>query len=465
MILRYTTPRCPHRVSLSIEPMTQRAAQLRQQILDLSAQYAAEMLSPAEFKPALSAVPVSGKLIDGGDVSAVVDSALDAWFTTGRFAEEFERKLARFVGVRCASLVNSGSSANLLAVSALTSSKLGDRRLKPGDEVITVAAGFPTTVNPIIQNGLVPVFVDVTVPSYEIDVTQLEAARSEKTRAVIIAHTLGNVFDLDAVVAFVRKYDLWLIEDCCDALGSTWRGQRVGTFGDIATFSFYPAHHITMGEGGAVVTDKPSLQVLIESFRDWGRDCWCDPGKDNTCGKRFDWQLGSLPCGYDHKYTYSHIGYNLKATDMQAALGSSQIEKLPMFIERRRENFRYLHSALKQMEEHLLLPEATPGSDPSWFGFPIGVRNGAPFSRGDLIRALDAKKIGTRLLFGGNLLRQPAYQGCTYRVIGDLPNTDFVMNNVFWVGVYPGLTTKMLDFVAESIFEFAAGAKPLPIFS
>jgi len=445
--------------------MTQRAAQLRQQILDLSAQYAAEMLSPAEFKPALSAVPVSGKLIDGGDVSAVVDSALDAWFTTGRFAEEFERKLARFVGVRCASLVNSGSSANLLAVSALTSSKLGDRRLKPGDEVITVAAGFPTTVNPIIQNGLVPVFVDVTVPSYEIDVTQLEAARSEKTRAVIIAHTLGNVFDLDAVVAFVRKYDLWLIEDCCDALGSTWRGQRVGTFGDIATFSFYPAHHITMGEGGAVVTDKPSLQVLIESFRDWGRDCWCDPGKDNTCGKRFDWQLGSLPCGYDHKYTYSHIGYNLKATDMQAALGSSQIEKLPMFIERRRENFRYLHSALKQMEEHLLLPEATPGSDPSWFGFPIGVRNGAPFSRGDLIRALDAKKIGTRLLFGGNLLRQPAYQGCTYRVIGDLPNTDFVMNNVFWVGVYPGLTTKMLDFVAESIFEFAAGAKPLPIFS
>jgi len=439
--------------------MTDRATQLRQQILDLSAQYAAETLPAGEFKPGFSAIPVSGKLIDGCDVSAVVDSALDAWFTTGRFAEEFERKLARFVGVRCASLVNSGSSANLLAVSALTSPKLGDRRLKPGDEVITVAAGFPTTINPIIQNGLVPVFVDVTMPSYEIDVTQLEAARSERTRAVIIAHTLGNVFDLDAVVAFVRKYDLWLIEDCCDALGSTWKGRRVGTFGDIATFSFYPAHHITMGEGGAVLTDKPNLQVLIESFRDWGRDCWCDPGKDNTCGKRFEWQLGSLPYGYDHKYTYSHIGYNLKATDMQAALGSSQIENLPQFIERRKENFRYLHSALKGMEEYLLLPEATPGSDPSWFGFPIGVRKEAPFNRGDLIRALDSKKIGTRLLFGGNLLRQPAYEGCEYRVIGDLPNTDFVMNNVFWIGVYPGLTSSMLDFAATSITTFIAQAK------
>ncbi len=445
--------------------MTDKAAQLRRQILDLSAQYAAEILSPSEFKPGQSAVPVSGKLIDDRDVCAVVDSALDAWFTTGRFAEAFERKLARFVGVRCASLVNSGSSANLLAVTALTSPKLGDRRLKPGDEVITVAAGFPTTVNPIIQNGLVPVFVDVTMPSYEIDVSQLEAARSEKTKAVILAHTLGNVFDLDAVMAFVRKYNLWLIEDCCDALGSTWKGRRVGTFGDIATFSFYPAHHITMGEGGAVLTDKPNLQVLIDSFRDWGRDCWCDPGKDNTCGKRYEWQLGSLPCGYDHKYTYSHIGYNLKATDMQAALGSSQIEKLPMFIERRKENFNYLHAVLKPLEEHLVLPEPTPGSEPSWFGFPIGVRKHAPFTRAELIHALDARKIGTRLLFGGNLLRQPAYEGCKYRVIGDLPNTDFVMNNVFWIGVYPGLTTKMLDFIAESILEFAAGAKPLPTLS
>ncbi len=407
--------------------------------------------------PANRSVPVSGKVIDGADVSAVVDSALDAWFTTGRFAEDFERKLARFVGVRCASLVNSGSSANLLAVSALTSPKLGDRRLKPGDEVITVAAGFPTTVNPIIQNRLVPVFVDVTLPTYEIDVTQLEAARSEKTKAVIIAHTLGNVFDLDAVMAFVRKYDLWLIEDCCDALGSTWKGRRVGTFGDIATCSFYPAHHITMGEGGAVLTDKPNLQVLIESFRDWGRDCWCDPGKDNTCGKRFDWQLGSLPCGYDHKYTYSHIGYNLKATDMQAALGASQIEKLPHFIDRRKENFAYLRTLLKPLEDCLLLPEATPGSDPSWFGFPIGVREDAPFKREDLIRALEAKKIGTRLLFGGNLLRQPAYEGCEYRVVGNLPNTDFVMNNVFWIGVYPGLTQQMLDFVVKSITDFTTG--------
>jgi CDP-6-deoxy-D-xylo-4-hexulose-3-dehydrase len=436
--------------------MTEKAAQLRQQILDLSIRYFGEAFPAVEFIPGQSPVPVSGKVIDGDDLSSVVDSALDCWFTTGRFAEDFERKLARFVGVRCASLVNSGSSANLLAVSALTSPKLGDRRLKPGDEVITVAAGFPTTVNPILQNRLVPVFVDVALPTYEIDASQLEAARSEKTRAVVIAHTLGNVFDLDAVTAFVRKHNLWLIEDCCDALGSTWKGRHIGTFGDISTVSFYPAHHITMGEGGAVLTNRPDLQVLIESFRDWGRDCWCHPGKDNTCGKRFDWQLGNLPCGYDHKYTYSHIGYNLKATDMQAALGASQITKLPKFIERRKENFRYLFSALKPLESCLLLPEATPGSDPSWFGFPIGIRENAPFKREDLIRALEANKIGTRLLFGGNLLRQPAYAGCEYRVVGELPNTDFVMNNVFWIGVYPGLTTEMLDFVANTILNFAA---------
>jgi CDP-6-deoxy-D-xylo-4-hexulose-3-dehydrase len=441
--------------------MTDRAAQLRKQILDLTAEYVAEAFPAKEFKAGLSSVPVSGKVIDAADIGAVVDSALDSWFTTGHFAEDFERKLARFVGVRCASLVNSGSSANLLAISALTSPKLGDRRLKPGDEVITVAAGFPTTVNPIIQNRLVPVFVDVTLPTYEIDVTQLEAARGERTRAVMIAHTLGNVFDLDAVSAFARKHDLWLIEDCCDALGSTWKGRHVGTFGDIATVSFYPAHHITMGEGGAVLTDKPNLQVLIESFRDWGRDCWCHTGKDNTCGKRFDWQLGSLPCGYDHKYTYSHIGYNLKATDMQAALGASQIEKLPHFIERRRANFRYLHAALKALDEFLILPEATPGSDPSWFGFPIGVRQNAPFTRQQLIAALEAKKIGTRLMFAGNLLRQPVYQDSEYRVLGELPNTEFVMNNVFWIGVYPGLTTEMLNYVAETILSFAADAKPL----
>ena len=407
----------------------------------------------------MSPVPVSGKVIEADDLRSIIDSTLDCWFTTGRFAEDFERKLARFVGVRSASLVNSGSSANLVALSALTSPKLGERRLKPGDEVITVAAGFPTTVNPIFQNHLVPVFLDVTVPTYEIDTTQLEAARSEKTRAVMIAHTLGNVFDLDAVMAFTRRNNLWLIEDCCDALGSTWKGRRVGTFGDIATVSFYPAHHITMGEGGAVLTDKPNLQVLIESFRDWGRDCWCAPGKENTCGKRFDWQLGDLPCGYDHKYTYSHVGYNLKATDMQAALGTSQIDKLPSFIERRKENFRYLQAALQPFEEYLVLPESTPGSDPSWFGFPIGVRESAPFRRDDLTGTLESHKIGTRLLFGGNLTRQPAYEGRQFRVVGDLLNTDFVMNSVFWIGVYPGLTEPMLSFITATISEFVEQAK------
>jgi CDP-4-dehydro-6-deoxyglucose reductase, E1 len=443
--------------------MTNGSERLRQQILDLTARYVAEAFPSRRFEPGITPVPVSGKVIDAADVTAVVDSALDAWFTTGRFAEDFERKLARFVGVRCASLVNSGSSANLLALTALTSPKLGDRRLKPGDEVITVAAGFPTTVNPIIQNRLVPVFVDVSLPTYEIDVTQLEAARSEKTRAIMIAHTLGNVFDLDAVTDFAKKYDLWLIEDCCDALGSTWKGRNVGTFGDIATLSFYPAHHITLGEGGAVLTDKPALQLIIESFRDWGRDCWCEPGKDNTCGKRFEWMLGSLPCGYDHKYSYSHIGYNLKATDMQAALGASQIEKLPHFIARRKANFRHLFNALEPLQDVLWLPQATPGSDPSWFGFPIGVRDSAPFTRRELVRALEAKKISTRLLFGGNLLRQPAYEGCEIRSIGDLPNTDFAMNNVFWIGVYPGLTEEMLDYVAEAVHSFVSEEKTLKV--
>ena len=437
--------------------MSTRAAQLRRRILDLTAEYFAEAFPPRDFAAGESAVPVSGKVIDASDIQAVVDSALDSWFTTGRFAKDFERKLARFVGVRSASLVNSGSSANLLAVSALTSPKLGNRQLKPGDEVITVAAGFPTTVNPIIQNRLVPVFLDVTLPTFEVDVTQLEAALSPRTRAIILAHTLGNVFDAETVAAFARKHDLWLIEDCCDALGSTLNGKNVGTFGDIATVSFYPAHHITMGEGGAVLTNQPALQVLIDSFRDWGRDCWCDPGNDNTCGKRFEWQLGSLPCGYDHKYTYSHIGYNLKATDMQAALGASQIEKLPHFIERRKENFRILRAALDPYANVLLLPEATLGSDPSWFGFPFGVREDAPFTRDDLVRGLEEHKIGTRLLFGGNLARQPAYQGTDFRVIGDLKNTDFVMRNVLWVGVYPGLTKPMLDHMAEVIGEVATG--------
>lgn len=439
--------------------MSERAEQLKQQILDLTAQYHAEAFPQREFVPGTSVVPVSGKVIRAEDMSAVVESALDGWYTTGRWAKDFEKKLARFFGVRSASLVNSGSSANLVALSALTSPKLGDRALKPGDEVITVAAGFPTTVNPIFQNKLVPVFVDVILPTYEIDVTKLEEARSDKTKAVMIAHTLGNVFNLGAVSEFCKKYKLWLVEDCCDALGATYNGQKVGTFGDIATVSFYPAHHITMGEGGAVLTDKPALQVLIDSFRDWGRDCWCEPGVDNTCGKRFDWQLGTLPCGYDHKYTYSHVGYNLKATDMQAALGVAQIAKLPEFIEKRKANFAYLKNGLKPMEEFLQLPVAGENADPSWFGFPIGVKEGAPFTRDQLTRALEAKKIGTRLVFAGNLTRQPAYDGWEYRVVGEMPNTDYVMNNVFWIGVFPGLTQEMLDYMVETVTEFVGTAK------
>ena len=442
--------------------MSERAQQLREQILELTAEYHREAFPSSDFQPGKSSVPVSGKVIDGADLCSVVDSALDCWFTTGRFAKAFEKKLARFIGVRGCSLVNSGSSANLVALTALTSPKLGDRRLKPGDEVITVAAGFPTTVNPIIQNRLVPVFLDVTLPTLEIDVSQLENALGPRTRAVMIAHTLGNTFDLDAVMAFARKHELWVVEDCCDALGSTYRGRKVGTFGDLATLSFYPAHHITMGEGGAVLTDTPLLQTLVESFRDWGRDCWCEPGVDNTCGKRFDWELGTLPCGYDHKYTYSHVGYNLKATDMQAALGLSQLDHLEHFIQSRHDNFRYLREALEPLKDVLMLPVATAGADPSWFGFPLGVRADAPFTRDQLVRALEAEKIGTRLMFAGNLLRQPAYQEIEFRQIGDLPNTDYVMRNVLWLGVFPGLTRPMLDHVAGTISRFTAkGAPPV----
>jgi CDP-4-dehydro-6-deoxyglucose reductase, E1 len=445
--------------------VSERAQQLREQILELTAEYHREAFPLRDFQPGKSPVPVSGKVIDGADLCSVVDSALDCWFTTGRFAKAFEKKLARFVGVRGCSLVNSGSSANLVALTALTSPKLGDRQLKSGDEVITVAAGFPTTVNPIIQNNLVPVFLDVTLPTLEIDVSQLESALSPRTRAIMIAHTLGNTFDLDAVMAFARKHKLWVVEDCCDALGSTYRGQKVGTFGDLATLSFYPAHHITMGEGGAVLTNTPLLQTLVESFRDWGRDCWCEPGLDNTCGKRFDWELGTLPCGYDHKYTYSHIGYNLKATDMQAALGLSQLDHLEHFIHSRRDNFRYLREALEPMKDVLMLPVATEGAEPSWFGFPLGVRADAPFTRDQLVRALEAEKIGTRLMFAGNLLRQPAYQEIKFRQIGDLPNTDYVMRNVLWLGVFPGLTRPMLDHIAGTIARFTAKGATLPVLS
>jgi CDP-6-deoxy-D-xylo-4-hexulose-3-dehydrase len=357
--------------------------------------------------------------------------------------------------LRHAMLVNSGSSANLLALSCLTSPTLGEHRLRPGDEVITVAAGFPTTVNPIIQNQLVPVFVDVNLSTYDVDVTQLEQAVSDKTSAVMLAHTLGNPFDLASLTAFARKHDLWLIEDCCDAVGATYQGKPVGTFGDLATTSFYPAHHITMGEGGCVLTNRPALKKLVESFRDWGRDCWCKPGDADTCGKRFDWQLGTLPPCYDHKYIYSHIGYNLKATDMQAAVGVAQLQKLPGFIEARRRNFRVLAEGLKDLQEFFILPQATPESDPSWFGFPIAVKPEAPWPCAEVIQFLERRKIGTRQLFGGNLTRQPAYRDVPWRVVGELPNTDFVMNNVFWIGVYPGLSEEMLAYVIATFHDLA----------
>ncbi|MGD0497936.1 MAG: lipopolysaccharide biosynthesis protein RfbH [Bryobacteraceae bacterium] len=436
--------------------MSEKAEQLRRRILELVAEYHQAAFPPVDFEPGVTPVPVSGRVFDAREMQSLVDSALDFWLTTGRFADQFERAFASYMGVRHAILVNSGSSASLLAVSCLTSPKLGDRRLKPGDEVITVAAGFPTTVNPIIQNGLIPVFIDVSIPTYNVDVTQLDAALSGRTRAIVLAHTLGNPFDVDAVAAFAKKHDLWLIEDCCDAIGSEYRGRKVGTFGDLATASFYPAHHITMGEGGCVTTNSPQLKTLVESFRDWGRDCWCDPGKDNTCGKRFEWQLGDLPCGYDHKYTFSHIGYNLKLTDMQAAVGVAQLKKLPGFIEARRRNFEALRAGLRELEEFLILPEATPGSEPSWFGFPIAVRPEAPFSRNQVTRHLEDRKIATRLLFGGNLVRQPAYRGREFRMAGPLTNTDFVMNRVFWIGLYPGITPASTGYMMESLFDLAS---------
>ena len=431
--------------------MTPRGRELRAEILDLVAEYYSEAFPDGLFVPGESPVPVSGKVFDGFEMRLLVDAALDFWLTSGRFAAQFEQDFARWMGIRECVLTNSGSSANLLAVSALTSPRLGDRRLQPGDEVITTAAGFPTTLNPIFQNGLVPVFVDITLPTYNVDVAQLEAALSPRTRALILAHTLGNPFDIGAVTAFAQRHGLWLIEDCCDAVGSTYGGQKVGTFGDLATTSFYPAHHITMGEGGSVLTAQPLLRTLVESFRDWGRDCWCAPGKDNTCGKRFEWQLGGLPCGYDHKYTYSHIGYNLKLTDMQAAVGVAQLKKLPGFIAARRRNFEVLRQGLRGMEEFFVLPEATPGTDPSWFGFPIAIRPEAPFTRNEVTRYLEERNIATRLLFAGNLTRQPAYRDRPYRVAGPLKNSDSVMNQVFWIGLYPGITPVMIDYTITTL--------------
>jgi CDP-6-deoxy-D-xylo-4-hexulose-3-dehydrase len=396
-------------------------------------------------------VPYAGRVFDADELIHLAEAALDFWLTAGRFADMFERELARFFGLQHASLANSGSSANLLALSCLTSPRLGQRRLRPGDEVITLATGFPTTVNPIVQTHLVPVFVDVTIPTYNVDVEQLERAYSQRTRAVILAHTLGNPFDVEAVGEFVRKHDLWLIEDCCDAVGATYRGQKVGTFGDLATVSFYPAHHITTGEGGCVLTNDHLLKTLVESFRDWGRDCWCEPGKDNTCGRRFQWKFDRLPFGYDHKYTYSHIGYNLKLTDMQAAVGVAQLKKLPNLIEARRNNFRSLYEGLRDMQEFFVLPEATSDSSPSWFGFPLAVQPKAPFTRNEVVAYLEKRKIETRPLFGGNLIRQPAYGDVEYRVGGSLRNSDFVMNQVFWIGVYPGLSRSMLDYVLDGL--------------
>lgn len=423
----------------------------REAFYSLAEAFFAESHPPRDFRPGIDPVPVSGKVLDADDLKALLDAALDMWLTTGRFAHRFEREFARLVGSRSSLLVNSGSSANLAALSALTSPKLGERALEKGDEVVTVAAGFPTTVNPILQNGLVPVFLDVHVPTYNIDVTRLEEALSPRTRAVMIAHTLGNPFDLGTVSAFCRKHGLWLVEDTCDALGATYEGRKVGTFGDLATYSFYPAHHMAMGEGGAVAVNGPGLHRLVESFRDWGRDCWCEPGKDDTCGSRFCGQFGGLPQGFDHKYTYSHVGYNLKATDTQAAVGLSQMAKLPGFIAARRRNHAYLFDGLRDLEDAFVLPEPTPGSDPSPFGFALAVRPESGITRNEVVRGLERKGVATRLLFGGNLTKQPAYQNAEYRVVGPLEGTDFVMERVFWVGVWPGLTADHLDHTLDTL--------------
>lgn len=428
--------------------------ELRSQVFAKVQEYYQFKFGDKEFIPGRTYIPVSGKVFDERELVNLVDSSLDFWLTTGRYAAEFEQQFAQWIGVKHCLLVNSGSSANLLALSALTSPKLGDKSLKPGDEVITVAAGFPTTVNPIFQNQLIPVFLDVELPTYDIKIDQLKAALSPKTRAIMIAHTLGNPFNLEAIMNFAQEHDLWVIEDNCDAVGSIYQQQKTGTFGHLATVSFYPAHHMTMGEGGAVLTNDSRLQKIVESFRDWGRDCWCAPGVDNTCNKRFGWQLGELPFGYDHKYTYSHVGYNLKMTDMQAAVGLAQLDKLPEFIEKRKQNFQFLYEQLQELQDVLILPEATSNSEPSWFGFLLMVKENAPFTRNQLVRHLEEKRIGTRLLFGGNLVRQPLYQGLNYRVVGELANADIIMQRAFWIGLFPGLTEEMLSYVVTAIKDF-----------
>ncbi len=428
--------------------------EIRQKIAALVDEYAKLKYKPQSFKPGETVIPPSGKVLDAAELKSMVEASLDGWLTTGRFNDAFEKKLRDFLGVKFLITTNSGSSANLLAFSALTSLKLKERAIKTGDEVISVAAGFPTTVNPILQFGAVPVFVDVDIATHNIDVTKIEAAISPKTKAIMLAHSLGNPFNLKVILEICKKHNLWLVEDNCDSLGSRYNGQLTGTFGDIGTLSFYPAHHITMGEGGAVFTNNAELKMIIESFRDWGRDCYCQPGKDNTCGKRFCWKLGDLPEGYDHKYTYAHAGYNLKITDMQAACGLAQMDKLEGFIQARKDNFKFLYERLQSCQDFLILPEATPNSDPSWFGFLMTIKPEANIRRVDLLSYLDQEKIGTRLLFAGNLTRQPYMQGRNYRVSGDLTHTDTVMNDSFWVGVYPGLTEEMLDFTATKIESF-----------
>jgi CDP-4-dehydro-6-deoxyglucose reductase, E1 len=432
---------------------------IRRQIAELVEKYYNAAFTPRDFIGGKSAIPVAGRVFDEQELQLLTDSALDFWLTSGRFAAEFEKEFAVFTGIRHQIPVNSGSSANLLAVSALMSGVLGSRRLQKGDEVITVAAGFPTTVGPIIQNGLVPVFVDIDLPSYNANPDLVKNAVTEKTRAVILAHTLGNPVNLDRIKETADKYCLWLIEDCCDALGSQYRGRKVGRFGDIATFSFYPAHHITMGEGGCVATDNDTLKTVLRSLRDWGRDCWCDPGADNSCGKRFDGRFGELPSGYDHKYVYSHFGYNLKITDMQAAIGVAQLKKLPMFIESRKKNWKALRDGLAGLSEYFILPEPEPDSDPSWFGFLLTVREGAGFSREQLVRDLESQGVRTRMLFAGNMLKQPCFDEMRksekgFRVAGELAVTEQVMNNTFWIGVYPGLTDEMISYVLDTIIKF-----------
>ena len=428
--------------------------ELRLEIGKLVAKYAEQTMQPLTFEPGVTVIPPSGKLIGAREMQNMVEASLDGWLTTGRFNAEFERKLAEFIGVSHLITVNSGSSANLVAFSTLTSPKLGDRAIKKGDEVIGVAAGFPTTVNPIAQFGAVPVFVDVNMKTHNIDAELIEAAITPKTRAIMLAHTLGNPFNLTKVRALCDKYNLWLVEDCCDALGATHDGKMVGTWGDIATLSFYPAHHMTMGEGGAVFMNDPQLKVIAESFRDWGRDCYCAPGCDDTCGKRFGQQFGTMPFGYDHKYVYAHLGYNLKITDMQAACGLAQLERLEEFIKRRRDNFNYLTERLAGLGDYFEFTETTPNSEPSWFGFPLTLKESSGVQRVDLLKYLDQQKIGTRLLFAGNLTRQPYFQSVEYRVAGELTNTDRTMKQTFWLGVQPALTQEHFDFIGDRLEEF-----------